>query len=162
MAWFEYCSKEDHDQSALQFQLRFPVVARYSKQILPKGWNVHLMTHKFMAIRLGFLVATLVTEVMVTKERTGVGLNWSTAALVLAKATHREKMGIGTSEAEQEDPAPMVTLVGDPLSEKEPPCEPPSTQGDAEETRLRQIFEGEDDGGWNDLRDEAAKLLDVR
>jgi hypothetical protein len=74
-----------------------------------------------MAIRLGFPVATLVTEVMVTKERTGVGLNWSTAALVLTKATHREKMGKGTAEAEQEEPAPMVTLVGDPLSEMESP-----------------------------------------
>jgi hypothetical protein len=56
----------------------------------------------------------------------------------------------------------MVTLVEDPLSEMEPRCEPPSAQGDAEETRLRQLFEGEDDVGWDDLRDEAAKLLDVR
>ena len=112
------CSRGDHDQSAVRFQLRMPVVARYSTQLLPKGWRAHLMTHKFMAIRLGFMVATLVTEVMLTKERTGVGLSWTTAALVLAKATHREKMGIGTSEAKQEEPAPMVTLVGDPLSEK--------------------------------------------
>jgi hypothetical protein len=117
------CSKEDHDQSALCFQLRFPVVARYSKQILPKGMDVHLMSHKFMAIRLGFLVATLVTEVMVTKERTGVGLNWSTAVQDDAEETWAE---------------------------------------DAEETRLRRIFEGDDEEVWDDLRDEAAKLLDVR
>ena len=119
------CSREDHNQSAVRFQLRMPVLARYTTQLLPKGWRVHLLTHKFMAIRLGFMVATLVTEVMLTKERTGVGLNWTTAALVLAKATHRENMGSGTPEAEQEEPAPMVTLVGDPLSEKEPPVSLP-------------------------------------
>jgi hypothetical protein len=67
----------------------------------PRGGEPYLMTHKFMPIRLGFMVATLGTEVMLTNERTGVGLSWTTA-LVLAKATHREKMGIGTSEAEQE------------------------------------------------------------
>ena len=39
-------------------------------------------------------------------------------------------MGKGAVEAEQEEPAPMVTPAGDPLSE----MEPPSVQDDAEET----------------------------
>ena len=127
------------------------------------------MSHKFMAIRLGYLVATLVAEVMTTKERTGVGLNWSTAALVLTKATHREKMGKGAVEAEQDKPTPMVTPAVDPLSEMESPSVQDDAEEtwaeDAEETRLRRIYDGDDEEGeyvWEDLRDEAAKLLDVR
>ena len=75
-------------------------------------------------------------------------------------------MGSGTPEAEQEEPAPMVTHVGDPISKQEPPWESPSTQGDTEESTLRQIFMGEDDVpvedvGWDGLRDKASKLLDI-
>ena len=56
--------------------------------------------------------------------------------------------------------------MGDPISKQEPPWESPSTQGDTEESMLRQIFVGEDDVpvedvGWDGLRDEASKLLDV-
>ena len=94
------CSNGDHEQSALRFQLKFPVVARYSNQILPTGWTIHLLSHKLMAVRLWYIVATLVAEVMAANVRTGMGLNWSTAALVLTKATHREKMGKGFGEAE--------------------------------------------------------------
>jgi hypothetical protein len=115
------CNQGDHDQSAARFQLRMPTLARYTTQLLPNGWRVHLLTHKYMAIRLGFMVATLVTEVMVTKERTGAGLNETTAALILATATHREKMGSGTPEAEQEEPGAMVTLVGTPSASKSRP-----------------------------------------
>ena len=108
----------------------------------------------------------MVTEVMVTKERTGAGLNETTAALILGTAIYRDKMGSGTPEAEQEEPVDMVTHVGDPISKQKPPWKSPSVQDDTEETALRQIFVGGDsdpveDVGWDDLRDEASKLLDV-
>jgi hypothetical protein len=160
------CNQEDHDQSAARFQLRMPAVARYTIRLLPKGWMVHLLAHKYMAIRLGFMVATLVTEVMVTKERTGAGLNETTAALILGTAIYRDKMGSGTPEAEQEEPVDMVTHVGDPISKQKPPWKSPSVQDDTEETALRQIFVGGDsdpveDVGLDGLRDEASKLLEV-
>ena len=160
------CNQEDHDQSAARFQLRMPAVARYTLRLLPKGWSVHLQAHKFMAVRLGFMVATLVAEVMATKERTGSGLNEITAALVLGSAIYRDKMGTGAPEPEQEEPARMETHVEDPISKQKPPRKAPFIQDDTEETTLRQMHVGGDSApvegvGLDGLRDEASKLLEV-
>ena len=79
------------------------------------------------------------------------------------KATHREKTGKGFGEAEQEKPTPVVVPVVDPLSEEESPSAEEAWAEDAEEDRLRRIYDGEDEEDeyvWEDLRD-AAKLLDV-
>ena len=165
------CNQGDHEQSAHRFQLRLQVLGRYTTKLLPRGWMVHLQAHKLMAIRLGYMVATLVTEVMVTKERTGTGLNETTASLILAGANYRDKMSAGTPEAEhereeeEEEPEVMVTYVGNPVSKQEPPWEPPSVQDETEEAVLRQIYEEGDsdpveDVGVDSLGDEASELLE--
>ena len=53
--------------------MKLQVLAQYITRLIPKGWNVHLLACKFMAIRLGFMVATLVAAVMVGKVRMGRG-----------------------------------------------------------------------------------------
>ena len=44
------CSQSDQNQSAARFQLKMPVLARYITRLLPRGWKVHLLAHKYMAI----------------------------------------------------------------------------------------------------------------
>ena len=161
------CNQSDHIQAGSRFQMKMQVLCRYVTRLVPKGWKVHLLAHKFMAIRLGYMVALLVTEVMVGKAKTGAGLNETTAAAILSTAAHRSSMGWGTPEPEVKEPVDMETeeeVVEVPV---EGQCsKTPSSQDVAEEHVLRQIYMDGDcdpveDANFAEMKAEASELLDV-
>ena len=161
------CNQSDHIQAGSRFQMKMQVLCRYVTRLVPKGWRVHLLAHKFMAIRLGYMVAILVTEVMVGKARTGAGLNETTAAAILSTAVHRSSMGWGTTEPDAKETVNMDTevevvdvRVGGQCSKS------PFSHDVAEELVLRQIYMDGDcdpveDANFAEMKAEASELLDV-